>query len=293
MLKRPALLAGSLILVAWMIGSVLHCEPAEGAETLKQPSNPLVLDNEFLRITLDAQTGALLGIANRKTKTEYLANREVTQPPLMVDAYSANQAVYIRDPFEKQSGGFSTFDPLAAAGAKGDLAHLREPLPGTVQVVVERTNAFSRVTCAYRLPGGIAVRYSLTVPTNSPSTEWRAWVENQGGELPAKDQRVFQVAFPVLENLRVGERPESNYLARPYAQGELIPDPAHYEFQRPKSKVPIYVLTYPGWASMSWQDLYAPGLGGLYLASHDLSFQQMDLESWPDKSAGTMTLDCR
>ncbi len=48
-------------------------------------------------------------------------------------------------------------------------------------------------------------------------------------------------------------------------------------------KVPIYVLTYPGWASMSWQDPYAPGLGGLYLVSYDLSFQQMDWKAGPIK----------
>src|SRR5690348_213748 len=214
--RRVTFLAVSLLLM----GLVPISEPAAGAETppATQPINPVVLENQFLRVIIDARTASLMGIANLRTRTEYIANREVNHPPLIVDAYSANQAVYIRDPFERQSGGFSTFDPLAPAGAKGDLAHLREPLPGTVQVLTERTNAFSRVTCAYRLAGGITVRFSLTVYTNSPTTEWQAWVENRGGEIPANDQRVFQVAFPVLENLRVGDQSESNYLARPYTQ---------------------------------------------------------------------------
>jgi hypothetical protein len=295
-MRRPSLLlVGGLFAMPFILGPVLAAAAAEGSERPEpnKPSSPLVLENEFLRISVDAQTGAILGIANRKTHTEYMARRQVAQAPLIVDAYSANQAVYFRDLFEKQSGGFSTFDPQVAAGAKGDLVHLREPLQAGVQVTTERTNAFSRITCAYRLPGGIVATYSLTVRSNSPSTEWRAWVENQGGEMPSDDRRVYRVAFPVLEGLRLGEQHESNNLARPYAQGELVPDPSAYEFLRPKHKVPIYVLTYPGWASMSWQDLYAPGLGGLYLASYDLSFQQMDLESWPDKSAGTLTLDCR
>jgi hypothetical protein len=107
----------------FILGSVLAAAPAEGSERPEpnKLSSPLVLENEFLRITVDVQTGAILGIANRKTQTEYMARRPVAQPPLIIDAYSANQAVYIRDPFEKQSGGFSTFDPQVAAGAKGDL----------------------------------------------------------------------------------------------------------------------------------------------------------------------------
>jgi hypothetical protein len=253
------------------------------------------LENEFLRITLDAHRGAIVGIANLKTKTEYMTKRPLAQPPMIVDAYSANQAVYIRDPLERQSGGFSMYDPRLSAESKGDLVQLREPLAGAIRVIEERTNDASRVTCAYRLPGGIVATYSLTIRSNSPVTEWRARVEDRGGDTPSEDKRVYRVVFPVLDGLRLGDRHESNYLARPYAQGELIPDPSSHDFIRPKSKhhVPTYVLTYPGWASMSWQDLYASELGGLYLASYDSSFQQMDWESWPDKGAGTMTLDCR
>ena len=45
------------------------------------------------------------------------------------------------------------------------------------------------------------------------------------------------------------------------------PDPAADEFQRPGRRVPTNVLTYIGWASMPWQDLYDPHGGGLYLAT--------------------------
>jgi hypothetical protein len=143
------------------------------------------------------------------------------------------------------------------------------------------------------MPGGLHVTWSVTVPKDSPLTEWRIQVENRGGETPANDRRVYRVAFPVLEDLRIGERREANFLARPYAQGELVPDPSSYSFTRPKSSVPINVLTYIGWASMPWQDLYTADGGGLYLASCDPTFQQIDLESWPDRNAGTMTLGVR
>jgi hypothetical protein len=137
------------------------------------------------------------------------------------------------------------------------------------------------------------VTYSITVRKNSPLTEWKIQVDNRGGETPAHDRRGYRVAFPVLEGLRIGPRHETNYLARPYAQGELIPDPASYAFTRPKSSTPINVLTHIGWASMPWQDLYAADGGGLYLASYDKTFQQVDLETWPDRNAGSVAMDMR
>ena len=280
----PAILALALLLILGLTGG--ECQPAAAAEA------PIALENDLLRITVDGTTGAVLSIFNKRTETEYLAPRADPKPPFIVDCYSANQAIYIRDPFEEQGGGFSRYNPAVSGQVKGDLSHRREAVEGGVRVSQEVGEAGSRLQCASRLPGGILVTYSITVKADSPLTEWRVRVENQGGEAPDKDQRVYRVAFPVLEGVCIGGKHEDNFLARPYAQGELIPDPASYDFLRPKRTTPIFVLTYPGWASMSWMDMYAPG-GGLYLASYDLSFQQMDLEAWPDRAAGTMTLDMR
>jgi hypothetical protein len=265
----------------------------ESSNDGKKHLGPIAIENAMLRITVDPENGAILGITNRKTNTQYLAPRKDAKPPFVIDTYSANQGIYIRDPFEKQTGGYSLYDPAAPAGPKGDLTHVRDPLPAGTRVVPEKVGAESRITCSYQLPDGIVVTYSILLLDDSPWTQWRVRVENRGGKTHAQDQRVYRVAFPVLEGLRIGDRHESNLLARPYAQGELIPDPAHCEFMRPKSRNPIHVLTYIGWASMSWQDLYDIQGGGLYLASYDPSFQQVDLESWPDRAAGTITLDMR
>ena len=202
-----------------------------------------MLQNEFLRISVDAQTGAIVDITNRKSHLAYMARTSVAKPPFIVNAYSANQSIFIHDEFEKQSGGFSLYDPAAPA-VKGDLSSLREPIPGSTEVTVETTSAFRRVWCRYLLPGGIAVRYSITLRPGSPLTDWRIFVENRGGETPARDQRVYRVAFPVLEGLRIGAAHENNFLARPFAQGELIPDPAAYEYKRPHGKLDAHQRTY-------------------------------------------------
>ncbi|MGO8814437.1 MAG: DUF6259 domain-containing protein [Terriglobia bacterium] len=266
---------------------------ANALSAQQTPRTPVVLENKFLRISVDAHTGAIVDITNRKSHLAYMARTSVAKPPFIVNAYSANQAVFIRDEFEKQSGGYSLYDPAAPA-VKGDLSSLREPVPGSTEVTEESTPAFRRVWCRYLLPGGIAVRYSITIRPGSPLTDWRIFVDNRGGETPAKDQRVYRVAFPVLDGLRIGGAHENNFLARPYAQGELIPDPAAYEYRRPtRSATPTNILTYIGWASMPWQDLYSKEGGGLYLVSHDPSFEQLDLETWPDRSSGTVTLAMR
>ena len=263
------------------------------------------LENDFFRISIDANSGAIIGIKNCKTNVEYVIPRPDAKPPFIVDAYSANQAIYIRDPFEKQSGGFSLYNPDEDAGEKGDLNHLRGAVEGGVSIEHETDEVSQRAICSYQLPGGIHLTYTIIVRKDSPLSEWRVQVENHGGETPKNDQRVYRVAFPVLEGLAIGQNHEDDFLARPYAQGELIPDPVSYSFTRPnKSNTPIYVLTYIGWASMPWLDLYtsppAPlhnlverGDCGLYLASYDPTFQQVDVESWPDRAAGTMTLDMR
>jgi len=251
------------------------------------------LENDFFCISLDAKSGAIVRINNRKTDTEYVMPRKDAKPPFIVDAYSANQAVYIRDPFEKQSGGFSLYEPDKDARKKGDLNHLRDALEDGVCIEHEGDDDGERVICSYQLSGGIHLAYSITVRQDSPVSEWRVRVENRGGETPQNDQRVYRIAFPVLEGLAIGQQHEDDFLARPYAQGELIPNPVSYSFTRPnKSNTPIYVLTYIGWASMPWLDLYDDS-GGLYLASYDPTFQQVDVESWPDRTAGTMTLDMR
>ena len=255
------------------------------------------LENDFFRISIDANSGAIIGIDNRKTNTEYVIPRQNAKPPFIVDVYSANQAIYIRDPFEKQSGGFSLYNPDKDAKDKGDLNHLRDAIEGEVCIKHERDDSGERVICSYQLPGGIHLSYTITVRKDSPISEWKVRVENCGGETPRNDQRVYRVAFPVLEGLAIGGKHDTHkglgYLARPYAQGELIPDPASYSFTRPnESNTPIYVLTYIGWASMPWLDLYDQN-GGLYLASCDPTFQQVDVESWPNRTDKTMTLDMR
>lgn len=287
----PALFPLGMLALCLLLTALSSGKCEEGAADPPPPAVPLVLENAEVRITVDGRTGAVLGITNVQTGAECLAPRSEHAPPFIVDMYSANQAIYIRDPFERQSGGYSLYNP-SAPKTPGDLTHARTAVEGGVQVTLEKTVTGDRLVCVSRLPGGVVVTYSITLRGDSPLTEWRVRVENQGGEAPDQDKRVYRVAFPVLEGVRIGPNHESNFLARPYAQGELIPDPASYDFLRPKRTTPTFVLSYPGWASMSWMDQYGSD-GGLYLASYDLAFQQMDLESWPNRAAGTMTLGMR
>lgn len=279
--RRNHVLTAVLVAIGLSLGSAVRAE------------EPIVLENSLLRIKVDSQSGAILGITNRKTNTEYMVPRRDAKPPFILDTYSANQAIYIRDALERQSGGFSLYVSTASAGVRGDLTLVRDSLPGGVRVVKEQTDGTSRLTAVHRMAGGIQVTWSVTLRKDSPAADWQIQVDNRGGDTPNDDRRVYRAGFPVLEGLRIGARHETNYLARPYAQGELVPDPASYAFTRPGSSVPINVLTYIGWASMPWQDLYAADGGGLYLASYDPTFQQIDLESWPDSTAGSMTFDVR
>jgi hypothetical protein len=258
-------------------------------------TNPIVLENDFFRLSIDPLTGCVTGMLNRKTGTDYVQPRADSRPPFIIDAYSANQSIFIRDPFEKQTGGFSLYDPDKDASTPGDLSHLRADATNVIRIERRDAAGVQEVSCQYRLPGGIEVAYTVTVRQDSPLADWQIRVDNRGGETAKQDCRVYRVAFPVLDSLCIGPRHESNVLARPYAQGELIPDPVSYSYRRPgkENGIPIHVLTYIGWASMPWMDLHDPAGGGLYLCSQDPTFQQVDLETWPDRAAGTLTLNMR
>jgi len=258
------------------------------------------LENEFMKLVFDEQ-GAVVEIYNKKTHTRYTRPRGWREGPpsvpFVVDAYSANGPFYIEDPQEEQSGGFPSVPLDVVKDKPGDLVHLTGSRQRPPRISVSREGPTQSIECAYELAGGVRLTYTVNVREGDPLSEWRVKVENGFAPDPKEELRVYRVAFPVLDRLRIGGNPVANWLARPYAQGELIPAPAEYSFRRKWG--PTNVLTYPGWASMAWMDLYKPqpqsphGASGLYLASYDPTFQQIDLEAFPDHRRKTMTLDVR
>ncbi len=159
----------------------------------------------------------------------------------------------------------------------------------------ERDNSqTAHVLCSF--PGGIDVHYTISLPDDSAVSTWQLELDNRGGATRNDDRRVYRVAFPVIDRLAIDGDSKDDWLARPFAQGELIRNPVDHHYtmywQRKGAEKRTYVLTYIGWASMPWLDLYDEN-GGLYLASYDPSFEQIDLETWPDRAGRTMTLDIR
>jgi len=150
-------------------------------------ADPIVLENDFLRLSLDPLTGSITGLLNRKTGADYVKPGADRRPPFIVDAYSANQSITIRDPFEKQSGGFSLYDPDKDAATPGDLMHLRANTTNVVRIARCDEGGAQGVTCHYRLPGGIEVTYTVKVRKDSPLAEWQIHVENGGGETRKQD----------------------------------------------------------------------------------------------------------
>ena len=287
------------------------------------------LENAAIRVEFD-DMGRLVDLLNKQTVASCLSapheGRAARPVPFIIDAYSANQSIYIRDPMEAQGGGFSSAKPElliavdtwdVAQGTPDGKTTTRPTMPakrekdadlyhltGSVDLppTVEQANKDGAQTLSftYQLPADITVSFSVSLSGDENVTRWKIRVENGLAAIPWDQLRVYRVAFPVLGNLSVGGLPARNYLARPFAQGELIPDPSADCFARPNRwKTPTNVLTYPGWASMPWMDLYIvpPGDGGkasgLYFASYDPSCQQVDLEAIPNPQGRTMTLDMR
>ena len=252
----------------------------------------VILENSLLRLSFDSDTGALTGMLNKKTGSEYI-QRSSGKAPFILDVYSANQSIYIRDYVLREFGGLALFNPDSIKYYPGDLSFLRGDGVKPKVELIETKDGESIIECVYAVPPAFTVTTKVTVRKNSPITTWKISVRNEPAKHPKDDIRLFRVAFPVLEGLSLGGKHEDDYLARPMVQGQLIPDPVSYSFENPKHwATRVNVMTYMGWATMPWQDLYDDG-GGLYFASYDPTFQQIDIETFPQKDQGTLTMDIR
>ena len=261
------------------------------------------LENPSVRLVFD-YLGRLVELHNKETQTPCIIDTEgfVPSPAFIVDAYSAHQSIYIDDPLLAGGGGFSQADPVAllTTAETGDLRRLDASPWRPPAISVETKGGTQILTCRTALRGDIRVEFTVSLPAMGGTSRWQMRVDNRADTLPRQHLRVYRVAFPILSGLCVGTSPESNRLARPYIQGELIPNPSAYSFERPgKPGRRTNVLTYPGWASMPWMDLFhaPPGApektAGLYFASYDPSFQQVDIETVPDAKAGTVSMAMR
>ena len=269
-------------------------------------AEPIRLENAQIRLGFD-ELGRIVEMVNLKTGANYLAKQAKPAPPFVLDVYSANQAIYIHDPEEEQTGGFSLADPSPITAEQGDLKHLvptRAAAPGVMTVDAD---GGQRLSWSYSLPHAITVTCTVELAATAEVAVFRIAVQNPGTENPLDAMRLYRVKYPMIAGLQLAGQPEHNWLARPYAQGELLPNPSQQNFQRTemnfiradKPAIRTNLLTYPGWASMPWQDLYIVDpakpeeASGLYLASYDPTFQQIDLATVPDPATRTLAFDIR
>ena len=257
------------------------------------------VENDSARFVFD-HLGRLVELANKETGVACMApaGQAESFPAFIVDAYSRNQAVYLHDPLLREGGGFCLADPalLFSTARSGDLLRLVVEPWRTPEAVLTEANGARTLTCKYCLDGDIALTTTVTLPAKGGVSEWRAAVENRADVKPSQQLRVYRLLFPLVGHLCVGGRPEENVLARTYVQGELIPNPSQYGFHRPGNHgARTNALTYPGWASMPWMDLYQASAKarGLYFASYDPTFQQVDIEAVPDPQRKTIAMGMR
>lgn len=264
------------------------------------------LENQALSLGFD-RLGRLVAIVNRRTGVNYLAPAPLPVSPFVLDVYSANQAFFIRDPEEEQTGGFSLAEPAPVTAEPGDLVHLLATETAPPVLAQEVTANGQRLSWSYKLAHAITVECRVELGRAAETAVFSINVQNPGPANPAEAMRVYRVKYPLVAGIQIAGQPPLNWLARPFAQGELIPNPAQHEFQRSepnfirkdKPGIRTNLLTYPGWASMPWMDIYYADpqkpevASGLYLASYDPSFQQLDLAAVPDSATNTVALDIR
>lgn len=121
--------------------------------------------------------------------------------------------------------------------------------------------------------GGVEADVLISSKAGDYKSTWKLNLKNSGS------LRVVEAAFPVFDNIHVGDLASDDTLVRPNRYGEKIPDPENNLFKKPGDKVNGLVfkefwnnprLEYAGEAGMFWFDLYDKN-GGFYVASEDKS----------------------
>lgn len=254
-------------------------------------AEPVVIENTCIRISFNPIHGGIAGMLNKKTGTEYLV-RPSGGAPFILDMVSANQSYYIKDYSLAEVYGFSLADPDSIPLKPGDILRLRSSAR-LVSAEPEALAGGKKLILVWSVPPAFTVTAVVNLADNSPISTWTMSVKNGRSPAPREDLMLFRVAFPLIEGLAVGGTHADDFLARPFVQGQLIPDPARYSFYTPSNWAKRdNVLTYIGWATMPWQDIY-DRKGGLYLASYDPMFRQIDLETFPEASRDAVTMDIR
>ena len=247
----------------WMVSTVLFALAMSSSEAEEKPAS-YALENEHIRLVFD-HLGRAMEIFNKQTNIRYTQTDGETDPlpAFIIDAYSANQHIYIHDPLLRESGGFCLADPklLFSTDRSGDLYRLAIEPSQPPELTLTTQDGTQILTCSSILDGDIRVTFTVSLPSDSATSEWRIEVNNVADIEPRRHLRVYRVLFPLLSRLCIDGYPEKNYLARPYIQGELIPNPSRYSFARPnRPQNYVNALSYPGWASMPWMPATCAGM---------------------------------
>ncbi|MBI3923785.1 MAG: LamG domain-containing protein [Armatimonadetes bacterium] len=223
-----------------------------------------VLENDRVRLMFDAVTGGLVSLRNKQVDLECVRQGVDPKAPFEFCTYSSNQDLH----FKEQ-----------------DLQVVRPGDDIPLDFTSERKGKRQTLSLRWSLQPNITVTATVVLEDGSGTALWRIRVANPGAPRPIDDVRVFKVAFPILDNLCIGDNHEDNVLVRPSIQGEMNRNPVD-------NPPPSSSLSYLGIASMGWLDLYNPR-GGVYFATYDKTMRQCDLETLPRNIPPTVTMDIR
>ncbi|CAI6083898.1 DUF6259 domain-containing protein [Cohnella sp. JJ-181] len=193
----------------------------------------IVLENERLRLTLDARGGAIRGLRDLGSGIDYIA-----------DTGGAPAVAFRLETDEGFEEAFEAFEwSMAGEAAQG---------------------AARGVSLVWRTAGGITVRAEIELAAGEETLRFRCRADNPPhGRLHSLEYPVFPDLAPITAG---GER---DYIAHPFATGVLVRNPmAHFSANGAGLRYMPYPECFSG-ASMQFFAYWGAGRGGLYFAALD------------------------
>ncbi len=230
-----------LLVTAGLLGAAARPAAAQSDCYFAETGNALVIGNSRVEIQIDATSGVITGMVNRKTGTEFVGP----------GPFEVFRLVYSTEKFH----GASPHEPWSAT--EGTV--VKGALQKIAATRLEKSSRGVRLQVSYdhlrleRRTLDVSVHYTVELRDGDEETRWRLFIQNR--DLGT----VREAHFPLVSGLS-----ELDTLIMPNESGQMVRDPA----SKLSDDVPVISLEYPGRASMQWFE-YDSSAGGLYMASYD------------------------
>jgi hypothetical protein len=239
----------SIFIILYLLRSTIVSADIQNDCYFRETKQSVIVGNSRIEIRIDPVSGAVTGLLNKITGTEYIgkSSSEIFRLGYSTwefqgvpanDIWSATDGIIIRSSFQKIAS-----------------KHYEKTQDGLLLRVTYDHLFLEKRTA------DVVISYTIKLRSGDEEIRWGLSIQNNSQGI------IKEVHFPIISGLN-----RFDALIMPNESGQKLPDP----IGKLSDEIPVISLEYPGRGSMQWFEYYSQK-AGLYMASYDsnLNYTQM------------------